>query len=79
MPMTSTQPMELRAAAPGAGDKDQHQMAKHRGGGGHQHRAQPRGGGTADGVGLGHTLLLQAVGKLDDEDAVLGDEADQRD
>ena len=63
----------------GAGPCDQGQwkMAGHRGNAGHQDGAQADAGGPADGVDLGQALLLEPVGELDDQDAVLGHQPHQ--
>jgi hypothetical protein len=59
-----------------AGDHQRHD-AQHHGRGGHQDRAQTGGSSLFDGFALGLAGALQFVGKFDDQDAVLGDQAHQ--
>ncbi len=63
----------------GARDQRQREVAADRGGAGHQHRAQADQRGLAHGLELGQAAALEFVGKLDDEDAVLRDQADEGD
>ena len=79
IPVTSMMPMLLRASAPGPGHEYQRHMTEHGGGRGHQHRAQTRHRRLPDRSDLGAVLLLQPVGELDDQNAVLGDQADKGD
>ena len=78
MPVTSIIPMLLRAPAPGPRAKDQRQMVHHRGCG-HEDGAQPCGGSLNDSFQFVPPLLLELVGELHDQDAVLRDQTDQRD
>ena len=79
MPVTSTMPMLLRASAPGPDDEHQRQVTEHGRRRRHQHRPQPRQRRLADRVELREPARLQRVRELHDQDAVLRDQADQRD
>ena len=70
---------EARLGA-GAGSDDERHHAEHHGGGGHQDRPQPDARRLHDRLALRQPMLLALlVGELHHQDAVLGDEADQRD
>ena len=71
MPLTSMMPMLLRAPAPGPVASDEREVADHGGGRRHQDRPQARAGGLDDRGQLLLARLLQVVGELHDEDAVL--------
>src|SRR3546814_14073908 len=69
----------FRSLAAGAVRYGERDGAADHGAGGHQDRPQPQGGRLDRGIELGPALVLQLVGELYDQDAVLGDQADQRD
>jgi len=62
----------------GAARRDQRQHAQHHRRRRHQDRTQADAGGVLDRLALGQALQLQLVGELDDQNAVLADEPDQR-
>ena len=73
-------PADLRAAlGAGAGRDRQRHRAQHHRAGGHQDRAQAQRRRPRSPPRACSALLLQLVGELDDQDAVLGDQPDQRD
>ena len=72
--------MELRAAAPGPLDQGQREVAGDGGDGGHQDGAQARHRPRAwTASTLDRPRACSQIGELDHQDAVLGDQADQRD
>ena len=77
MPPTSTRPMEFRAAAPAPVTRVSGKWPAMVAARGHQDRPQAGHGRLLHRLELGLALLLQLVGELDDQDAVLGDQADQ--
>ena len=74
-----TRPIAKREAPPAPLREHQRNHAEHHGRGRHEDRPQAHAGGGDDGVALGFAALLLLVGDLDDQDAVLADESDQRD
>ena len=80
MPAAITMPMSRRLAAPAPRGDEQRHHAQHHGGGGHEDGPQAHRGGMLDGFTLVHALvLLHLVGEIHHQDAVLADEADERD
>ena len=69
----------LTASGTGAGGDHQRHDAKHHGRRGHEDRAQTGGCGLLNGLAFGFALRAQVIGHLDDENAVLADEAHERD
>jgi hypothetical protein len=72
-------PMLLRASAPGPVTKTSGRWPKDGRRRRHEHGAQAGAGGLAQRQELALALLLQRVRELDDEDAVLGDQAHECD
>ena len=68
--------IDLRACA---GHKDQRHVTRDRCDGRHQNRPQPHPRCFRDGGDFGEPGLLQFIREFDNEDAVLGNQADQRD
>ncbi len=69
--------VETADRARSAGENQRHD-AQHHGGSGHQNRTQTHACGVFDGFAFTSPFTLQIVGELDDENAMLGDQADQR-
>ncbi len=78
-PPTMTQPICWRDSDPAPGRERERHRAQHHGARGHEDRAQPQDGGLLHRLQHALALGLHLVGELDDQDAVLGDEAHQRD
>jgi hypothetical protein len=72
-------PIEVARSGARAAGEDEREVPHHRRGGSHENRAQAGARGFDDCAELVGALLLQLVGELDDEDPVLGYQADERD
>ncbi len=77
IPATKTMPMLLRASAPGPVTKHERIVTADGRYRRHQHRSQSRLGSFDDGCHLAVSRLLQMIGKLDNQDPILGHQADQ--
>ena len=73
------QPSACRASEPGAGRDHQRHAAEDRRDHGHQHRAEADVGCFFDRLAHTQPTVAQLVGEFDDQDAVLGHDADDKD